>query len=1157
MSNAIQKYLVESVRGLPYSAALGSSDTSRATTAAKFTVLDGLTANECILPSTSIIFTAPLISASEIKTPFAYGASSMVLSSFPSNAERVTEHLFPSTTSVIMGVEDGITGFVTGDASSATYGMSWGSLTNSTTASLPKGTVIGNDNFNTPANITLGAYYGTGGDGNSELSRLLFKRDAGASDTHGAKNVQRPISEWPNGPDGADTEAGYGSTATVAAVLAQLSISSTVTIGPNDDDGSTMKFWVKKHTAWPGDFIIMDVESGEYLRGIDLKGIVDLETQLFHEDYYFDTAKWKIMDNMVLTNAVGSAVTIVPGMKTAAPVTMAAGWVNDSTGGVTAVNLITAEIAAGTMDLYLPTNTDGASGSDDSLGANISLTGGTDGSDRAVTPVSLPIVIPAGTQIPGSYTVKALTTLPSGFTFPSGTSISGVNVTNLRVQQRISFNKIIMGDGFSIESNMILGEVVTSAKQLEIPLDSRLLGPVTVPVSASWTSDLPVGSVIVGDSYTTQGDITLKEDLIVRSAMTLAKGSKLALRSILPASASTDEDMTFKDQIEFSSQTAITSDFDLRVPITVDALVPTGSGYTLSTGTVIRAKSADGEQTTVLPADMILSNGSTTPGPVRLNHSDQITLLEGNELKGGVVVGPSFSFPATTQFEPGTEFGVGSTLGVGTLLPSGTSILKDSKFTFEFPLPAGFVLPKATKLYSGMRFAAGSNLPATSCRAHEDATLAASAQPFRIVTYGSSQYIVYPSGTVFGNGFTITKNSVLLATAGMAAVDASTAVLATAAYTGGALVTTPVGSAAASYTFDEGEVRFGPGGTGLSLQSFVLNAGVPTSTAVQLRGEGVFANDLMVPLIDNGLIFENVRFNVDFALSKDITIDSDFTVNGDSLAYWPVNHEIPQNLTLAGEVQVTTETIITRKIVLPAAATYYFENILSTSGSFIKVPNIETKLKHNVRVGSTPIVVGQGAAESRSYMILPKGMYVLAQYTEGIATVSGLKLRSQVMLDEDWTLLQDLDTSSSFVAQGVFLPSGALLPGVVTLAADSSFPSGLSLPSAAQLATSFTVGNLVSSTYSLPTLSSLAAGSVIKKGSVITSGFKLSNVVLGPNPFNASSGMYLLHNEKISVDVFYNYFHGTTPVNTVQDFAARLTEMEMLMAILQDQVSNN
>jgi hypothetical protein len=413
--------LVDSISELPFSASLGASETDRTTTSVKFLAVEGLTANQIVMPSTSSILTASIISADPIVSPIAYYAASMVLSSFPSDAGAVTEHIFRAISNIIIGVEDGISGFVTGDVTDVKYGMSWGSLSNSTTASFPKGMVVGNDNFNTPSNSNLGDYYSASGLGVNELPRLLFKRAAGTPDDHGDKDVQRPVSQWANAVGGTAATDGYGADATVAAVLSRFTVTSTVTIGPNDDDGTTMKFWVKKHTAWPGDFIIKSADTGEYLRGIDLKGIIDLETQLFHDDYYFNTAEWIIMDNMVLYNLVGSAVTIVPGMKTAAPVTVAAGWTVSASTGVAAVDDVVAEIGAG-MLLLLPINTDGAWGANDALGANIGLTGGTDRSDRAINPVSLRLVIPANTQITGSYTVKPLTNFPSGFTFPTGTS---------------------------------------------------------------------------------------------------------------------------------------------------------------------------------------------------------------------------------------------------------------------------------------------------------------------------------------------------------------------------------------------------------------------------------------------------------------------------------------------------------------------------------------------------------------------------------------------------------------------------------------------------------------------------------------------------------------------------------------------------------------
>lgn len=1150
-NNVIQNYIINSSTNLPFSSPLGTSITDRTTSSPKFIMIDGATVNEVLLPSTSLTLAADFTTVDAVVTPFSYGAQTAQLPSFPPCHNSVTENLLPSSTNIIYGVRNGTSGYVQGDSSDQHYGTALSNLSESSSSVIPKGTKIGISNFDTPSNVNIGTFYGTGGSGNSQLANLLFQRAAGTADTHGAKAVQRPISQWPNTVDSgtSNATAGYGSTATVSAVLAQLSYVSTVTVGQNDEDGTTMGFWVRKDTSWPGDFIIVDASTGLYLRGIDQKGIVDLESQLFIEDFYLDTSKWIIKDNMVLTNTARASISVPANMTTAAPITVAATFSGALTSPtVAAVDTVINEINAG-MVLLFPTSDGTNYGTSDAYGAALSLTGGTDRTDRNQTIPSLTFVIPAKTVYPGSYVLRPLTNLPAGFTFPAGTVISSIPGTNLRRQQKLSFNKVVFSDGFNIESDIILGQVVPSGHKIKIPTDNKILAPVTVPVSAYWNYDLQMNAVIVNDSYTTQGDIKLTQDIIVRSGITLAEDSRLAPGTILPAGTTSDDKMTFTDEIQFASQTSITADFSLEAPIACDAMDGTDTKI-LSVGTIIRAVGADGKTHTILPANMILTNGSSIPGPVKVSPAEQVSFLPTLEIKGGVKVGPSFQFGVTTQFEPETEFAAGTTLGNGTLLPSGTSILKDSKFSFIFPLPATTVLPKTTKMYIGTTFYPGSNLPAVPCRPHEDATLALNATPFRIVYIGTTAYIVYASGTIFSQDFQIPKNSVLLASNTMAGVTIGATAFNSTVYTSGAFVTTPTGTAAASYTFDEGEVKFLAGGQGLALQAFTLSCGVAMATGIQLRGEAFFANDLAIPFIDSSLVFANVSFNVNFVLKKDVTIDADFTVNADNYVYWPVNHEIPQDLILEGEVTVTADTILTRKLKLPASAAYYLENLLTNSGSFIKMPNIETTLKHNVRVGATALIVGQNSGESRSYMILPTGMYVLNSYPENTSTITGLKLRSNVVLQDDWELLQNLNNSPTFVAQRIFIPAGTKLPGPVDIGAKNSFPRGLSLPGPAQLANTFRIGTLVANTYALPTLTSLAAGSIIKKGSIIASGFKLSGVILSPVKFNASSGMYWLHGETVTTDIYYNYFYGVTPVLTTQDFDRRIQDLEMLVGLL-------
>lgn len=1148
----IAKYIIDASTKLPLSASLGESITNRTSSSPKFIVTEGCTMNEFIPSSTSTTFEASLTSADAIVTPFARSSQTAVLPNLPTPGFEITENLLPSQSNLIYGVPNGTSGYVTTDSSDIHYGIALSNLSESSSSVLQAGTKIGTNNFNTPADLNIGEYYASGGDGFSQVGNLKFLRYAGTADTHGAKNTQRDISEWSNTVGGSGATDGYGSTATVAAVLAQLKYVSTVTVGQNTTDGKTMSFWVKKNTVWPGDFVIIDSATGEYMKGDKLPGIIDLETQLFLEDTLFDTSKWTIMDNMILTNSSGSAVTIPAGAEIATPITVAATFTATATGSVAAVDLIIAEInsSSAPMNLYFPSGT--GDGSTDAGGANISLTGGTDRTDRDLLVPSLRFIIPPQTQYVGQYTVRPLTQLPGGFIFPKGTVLSSINDTNTLVQKKMTFDKVIMDENFNIEGDCIIGQVVTSNKKIEIPEGNSLLGPSTVPISASWTNEIPVEGAIVSDEYTTQGDMRLTEDLIVRSAITLARNSKLAARSILPTSALTADNMTVTDEVHFASQTSISSDFDFKAPIAIDEMT-TSNGKTLVSGTIIRSNNGDSDEKTIIPTGMVLSNGSSTPGPIKISAADSVTLKPTLELKGGVSVGPSFTFTKDVQFEPETEFSPGTVFGAGAILPSGTSILKNSKFAFNFALPADTELAKATKMYSGTTFAPGSSLPATPCRIHENGDLPLIDTPFRIISQSGVSYIVYRSGTVFTSGFQITKGSILLATSGMGGVDQSTTVFNSSAYTSGAFVT----DSNKYYLFDEGETKFLSGGSGLSLQSFQLDAGVASITGIQLRGEAVFAYDIAIPFIDSSTVFSEVSFNVDYVLTRDVTIDADYTVNGDNLMYWPSQRELPQDLIIAGELSITSDTTLTRKVKLPSAATFYLENILSATGSFIKMPNIATNLKWNVKIGDTALVIGQNSGESRSYLIAPTGMYVLSSYVEGGSTIQGLKVRSQVTLEQDWELLQDLTISPTFVAQGMFLPSGANLPGPLDVGSSVKFPRGLTLPNPAQLASAFSVGNLDTDTYSLPVLSLLAAGSIIKKGSIIATGSKFSNVILGPVQFNTSSGMFLLHGQEIPSEILYNYFHGSSVIVSVRNDNSAIQDLEMLVGAIQSQLSSH
>jgi hypothetical protein len=1135
----INQYNVQTM-DLPLQRDLGGSITDRTTSSPRYYCPDGATVRELVLPRDGFTLAGDLISVASVVMPFAYNSQTAVLPYLRTIDEPIIEQILPSQANLVYGVPDGTSGFVIGDVADINYGVELNQLSDSGSSSLPALTKIGSSNFVSPADLNLGEFYGPDGPGHDQLASLMFMRDGDRSvGNYGAVGVQRPVSQWVNAAASGGGTHSYG--ITILTALANMKYVSTCTVGPNEESGKTMKFWIKKGTDWFGDFIVMDNATNEYLKGDRLPGIVDLETQTFLEDYEVDTSKWLIKDNMTLTNASGSAIVIVAGTILSAPVTVSASFVadvGDLSGGY--VQLFN-EINDTSLPTVLYFVSGSGDGSDDAAGANIELSGGTDRTDRDLPVPSLRFVIPERTQYFGQYSLRALTILPGGFCLPKGTVTSGINVSHLRVQQRISFDMAILMQGFNVESDIIIGQIVTSKKEIDIVEGSKTLGPVALPLTASWAHDLLVDAAIVSSGYVLQGDIKIIDDTIIRSEIVLNRDSKIGSGSILPGESLTDDKMKIVDEIRFASQTSINSDFNLNSAIMIDALNPN----TLVTGTIIRALGANGDKTQ-LPVGMILTNGSSVPGPIKVSPSDLVTLKTGLELKVGVQVGPSFTFGESTQFQPSTEFTVGTVLGAGTLLPSGTELLKDSKFQFPMPLPVGLTLPRATKLFNGTVFAPGANLPATPCRPHEDPSLDLAVTPFRIVSQSGQTYIVYRSGTVFGAGFQFPKATVLLVTDSMGAVDQNTAVFNSDAYDGGFVTDNTK-----FYDLEEGEFRFLTGGAGLAIQSLRLDAGVPTQTGIQLRGEASFGFDVAIPFVDNSNVFAYIAFDVDFVLRHDVTIDADLSVNGDNLVFWPTLRELPQDLILVGELSIGADSLLTRKVKLPNAATCYLENVLSASGSFIKMPNIATTLKHKVRIGETALVVGPGVGQSKSYVTLPTGMYINTSYLEGVTVTQGLKLRSVIPLEKDWKLLEDLSESPAFLAQGIFLPNGSVLPGSVNIGALQAFPKGLTLPSPAQLAASYVVGSLSNNTYTLPVLSKLTAGSILKKGSIVSTGCKFSNVILGPVDFNTDAGLYLLHDQSFSTQVTYSFFFGNQPVYTVVDYVQRLQELEMLVAMLQ------
>lgn len=1135
---------------------LGGQLVDRTTSSTKAVLPNGATVTKYLFPQTSTATTADMLIAETFKTPVDPEAQTMSVPFVKNLHGDMTSYLVPSTASLNIGWGDF-------DDADGEFNTPYSSILDGSSMSLPSGTKVGIKNLFLGGAVNLGTYFGSGGDGEDYLSGSKFKRHASATvGNYGAVGTIRAMSQLGNASASGGTTQGFGDGLSGTAaddtltLLGAISIVPTVTILPPMEEGAgDMKFVIKKGSSWPGEYSIKNRATGEYVkaeRGDDMKGIVSKDSLLFTEDFEFDTAKYEITEALSFTNSSGASIVLEHGTVTTLPISISVAFSASSSNSATGMVAFLAEVNSTTTPLYLYLacgTADGIASTSYTLPSGSSTSVNMpDGTDRSATPFGVPVIFSEGTEYDAPFTLRPLQNIPAGFLIANGSTTSAVsNSTSAStyVKRKVfSFGKTVLFPNFSITSDTLMTEVTLTIKQTVAEAGSKTLQPQAIPLTASWQEPLNLGTVIIANNYVAQGDMHFNVDTLLNSAVTLVRGTVMEAGSILPIGTVSREGIYATDESTFAVTTSVQSDLDLRQSITVDQL--NGTSIVLPVSTILRAKSSDGSFSTRLPVNMIIPNGNVFPADIRINPTEGVALKTGLEV-GGAVLGPGFIFSATTQFEPETSFPIGTTFSSGVLFPAGTEFPKDSKFGYQFPMPIDTIIARDTKIPASTKFAPGSVLPSIPAREQEDNTLTNASAPFFIVTQGSTTYMVIKNGGVFSRGYRFPKGTVLLPTQNLASCSTTsgTRTFASGAYTSGAFVV----DATKTYTFDEGEFSFLAGSSGLSIQNLTLSAGTALTTGIEVKGSATFDYDVAVPFIDSSSVFENMAFDVNFITQRDATLAADMLVNGNNMVYWAANQGLPQDVVLVGEIATTASSVSTRKVTLPNSSAFYLENVLSTSGTTIQMPNIPTVMPKKFKVGSSALTIGMGSGESHSYIQIPRGTYVTMQYTESGTTTQGLKLRSQVKLEHDWEILEQINSSPSFVAAGLFLINGSSLPGTVTIGSRTPFPRGFTFATTVQLAESFEVGGKDNTTYSVPALAEFAAGSKIAKGSTFTTGCALNNVTIAAVKLNADSGAYVLQDFLLNTAIKYYFFYGTAPMSTIIDLSQALADLQNTLAV--------
>lgn len=1046
---------------------------------------------------------------------------------------------------------------------------------------LPEGMKVGNKSILVGAPVNLGEFLV------SDPTIFANTRGVynGSGTGFGPTGVQRSLSKFVQATLDTSDTSGFGAPGgyntdeeKVKIDFSFVNLRPSVTVyPPSTGDDATSVFTIKAGTRWFGDSILQDKATGKYLNLANgafdetvMDYYVDVEApgQPFIRDFVVDLAKYRITEPFTLTpNGTGDVLSIAPGTLLDLSFTVNADldWGSTTPGSGSALDNIWTALKDGDFELYLP------------VGSRSGLTvvklvaeDGTevlralpDGTDRDLPMFGVSVTLPTGTQYPSSLTLRDGMVFSKALTIPEGSTLSEVtdDVTASVLQPRkcVSASHVILAPRFAVDGDALIRQIIGTSTESEVAANSITTVPQSILPSSKWSVPAKFDEAVIATGHVAQSWIKILTDQVVDAEILLANDSLLKAGSVISPGFVTRNGMRSMRDSTFNQGENIASDLDL-FDVPMELVNGVSNSNPLVEGTVIQAvgKTNDGlPLKTVLPSGFTFTNGNRLPGTVRIQPTENVT-INADSILEAPVFGANFVL-SSVHLESGWEFAPNTQLSAGVALGSGTFIARGNKFPFPFPLPAGHKFAAGTKLPVGLSFAAGATLPGITLRPQEDGlrdlVIAGTDVPYLTVLLNNKLYVVWRKNTVFDKGSILPKGFVLLAADGFKS-HASTAqtgcsawintttkatAFSSSVYTSGNWVAGSTGV----YTFDQAEYGYDHSTDSASLGTLTLDAGVPLDNSINLRGEFRLPCDAAYVLLDNASILKKMTFAVDFPITKEVLLDSDLTVDAESSVHIPSDMVLPWDLTLSSELRIPQLVTLARRVVLPSNGISEFdEAVLAESGSFVKLPGHTTALKKKVRVAGSLVISSTG---SKSYIELQRGTKI----NFGSSPNDGYKLKGPLELAGDWTVLEDIISSPSFVVAGMKLVSGSTLPGVVNIGHGMPFPDGLVTSTETVLAQDYTVTNKDNTLLRLPRGSFLQLGSVIGQDSEFENGCQMVNIEYGPVSFwNDGRKFYLYHQVKLPRGISYNFFSDIPPYSVVVDNSSEITEIANILGLI-------
>lgn len=946
-----------------------------------------------------------------------------------------------------------------------------------------------------------------------------------------------------------------------------------VTVDPPQDpcNNPRMAFTIKKGTAWPGDYSIIDKCTGDPITNPTVKpehcGCAGIEnSSVFLEDWVFDTDKYVFSESTVLERYEHDALPVVSfhphtkltlnfavtatlelGEPIAAPVTP----------GDFSYNNFLAYLETGDLVLYIKSG-DGpgfdmtsqynllAPAIADTVSSND--VEATIPSDRTVPLFGNKTVIPRGSSFPCGFTTDVGMDFPESMIIPAGSSLiapseadpAGANPPAV-AQSRILLDYAVVPKRFVFAGTYRFVDIIPNADKLKLPPGSLLTEPSSLPLSSSWTS-FPISDADIAAGHILAADLLFNKSQTITSSVLLTCGSVLAKGSVLEDDSDfvTDVGMVSTKDLKFSAGSLIISPYTVCHPTT------TCAGSDFLEGTIFGAN-------THLPPGLEITNGNITPADIQIPVNAGVTLKAGSELVNPVL-GGGFTWNEGTGFEPCSDIPAGSVISAGVVLPARTTFFQGSKFPFAFPLPQGTVFEPCNNIPAYTVFVEGTALPAIFAKPNMIFPVPGESEagladiPYTFITLNNKSYMVLRSGTVLSSGCTLAKGTVLLATTDLEALDPTVTgspTFSTGAYDSGAWVT-----GGGTLTFNETEYTYischGPSG-----EDFVLAQGVPSSNGIHVKVQVVTTFDIAIPMNDSAKVFEGISFNIPFVLQVDSRPECKYVVSEDNSVYHPPNKEICYPAMINTDFIVQSQFTAVRKIQLPNAPTCYITTLIPDNTTWIKFPASVQTTHRKFKIGRNGLAIN--ASASKVGLTIKAGNVINVTTIVNTSPIDALVLSNAICIHKDWKLLTALEDCPPINATKYHLPAGSKLPVSITICAGNELPAGLTPANPIQLERDYVVSPH-SSPVRIAVGSRILCNSVFARGSEFIDGFSATGVTYGEVSCWASSDdITLSAGDPLPPSLLYNYFGDTNSLSTYQD-TSDMNELFEEVANLKSQV---